>query len=185
MSPLEFGAPRDFSQAMLRLPEGSHPLYETDDVIEHLTHFGERLTELSILGVLDQESLGNLPLEERTIPIELEDLYFLESISFKRSLSLITMAEHEYIERGSVWGDYYLQDDEDHGWWEIYQMKPDLEILNHKLICIMYNKYIGSAGFPPQRSRLDKDNWDIEIGVLKDSELILLTQLLDRNKQSN
>ncbi len=183
MSPLEFGAPRDFIQAMLRLPEGSHPSYETDGVIEHLAHFGERLTELTILGVLDQEALGNLSLEERLIPMELEDLNFLESISFKRNTSPITVAEHEYIERSSVWGDYYLQeDDNSYGWWEIFQMKPDLEILNYKLICIMFNKYMGGAGFPPQRNRLDKDNWNIEIGVIKDTELISLTQLLNRNK---
>ncbi len=182
MSPLEFGAPRDFIQAMLRLPEGSHPSYETDGVIEHLAHFGERLTELTILGVLDQEALGNLSLEERLIPMELEDLNFLESISFKRKDPPITVVDHEYLEPGSLWGDYYLQDDEDYGWWEIYQMKPDLEISSYKLICIMYNKYTGGAGFPPQRSRLDKNNWDIEIGILKDSELTLLTQLLGRNK---
>lgn len=182
MSSLEFGAPRDFLQAMLRLPERSHPLYATDEVIEHLTHFGERLTELSILGVLDQESLGNLPLEERLIPMELNDLHFLETISFKRSPSPITIAEHQYIEEGSIWGDYYLQDDDSYGWWEVYEMKPDLKISSHKLVCVMYNKYTGSAGFPPRRDLLDKDNWDIEIGIIKDSELTLLTQLLNRNK---
>jgi hypothetical protein len=60
-------------------------------------------------------------------------------------------------------------------------MKPDLEIPNYKLTCIMYNRYTGRVGFPPQKSLLDKDSWDIEIGVLKDSELALLKKLLNRN----
>jgi hypothetical protein len=182
MSRLEFGPPKDFSQAMLRLPERKHPLYEKDKVIEHLTHFGERLTELSILGGLDQESLGSLTLEERLMPVEYQDLIFLESISFKRESPPIAVVDHQYLEPGSLWGDYYLQDDDWHGWWEVNQMKPDLEIPNYKLICIMYNRYTGKARFPPQRNLLDKDDWDIEIGVLKDSELTLLKKLLERNK---
>jgi hypothetical protein len=93
MSALEFGAPKDYSQAVLRLPVRNHPLYKTDSVIEHITHFGERLTELSILSVLDPESLENIPLEGRLIPMEFKDLSFLKSISFKRG-NPITVVEH-------------------------------------------------------------------------------------------
>lgn len=185
MSVLEFGIPKDSSQAIIRLPTRNHPLYESDEVIEHLTHIGEELIKLSVLNTLERKYFQELMLEDRLIPLALNDLTFLERISFKRSQTPIATAEHEYIERGSAWGEFYFQNDDDYGWWEVYLMTPNLEVPNHKLVCIMFNKYIGGCGFPPQRNRLDENNWDIEMGLVKDDELSLLVQLLNRNKQPN
>jgi hypothetical protein len=83
---------------------------------------------------------------------------------------------------GSIWGDIYGQDDDSYGWWEVYTMTPDLEIPDHKLICVMNQEYTGCAGFPPQRHLLDDNLWDILLGVIKNSEVDHLVQLLNRNK---
>lgn len=180
MTNLEFGPPKDFLQAMIRLPERNHLLYKSDQVIEHLTHIGERLSELLVLSVLEPEELENLPLEGRLIPVNLEDLAYLERISFRRNPAPVINAEHEYLEKGSVWGDFYFQDSNDYGWWDVHSMSPNLEIPGHELACIMFNKYTGGESFPPQRGRLNPENWDIEIGVVKSSEISLLASLLSR-----
>ena len=180
MTKLEFGAARDFAQAQLRLPDSQHPSYPADEVIVHLADLREHLDILSSLYQKDAELFQEHPLAERLVPLTLSDLLFLERIAYKRKFPPIVLKEHETLMTKNIWDSIFPSGDEAYGWWEVYEMSPELKIPDHMLICMMYNSSQGTAGYPPQFHRLDSENWQIELGVVSKKDLYLLVSDLEK-----
>lgn len=180
MTRLEFGPPQDIEQAQFRLPTRDHPSYSSDSVIEHLAHLKEVLDKLLSLHESDRTEFLEAALGQRLVPLNLEDLRQLEQVSYKRQFPPIVENDHAALLEITHWVMIFPSGDDAYGWWRIYAMTPKLIIEDYKLVCIMFNEYRGSHGFPPRADHLDDKGWEIEIGIVTDQELSLLLKDLGR-----
>lgn len=78
--------PKDFIDAIERLPDSNHPLYNTDSAIEHLAHYRSVILPMAITP-------ESYDLEERIFELNDEELILLEQTSFKRDIKNATYLE--------------------------------------------------------------------------------------------
>ncbi len=175
MTRLEFGQPTTPEQAILRLPEESHPDYKiAAGVIEHLVHFRN-----VVEGVLNKEpdTIPDISLDERWIPLNLEDIKLLEKASFRRDLQNAITISWEYIPLDSKWAGMLQYDDNDYRWWQVTELLPSLKDSSLKLVCVESNsEFSGNENF-----RFN-ENSDFNILILTFGEFDSLKQELTRNR---
>ncbi len=177
MSPrLEFGKPTTDLQAIIRLPDSSHPEYELHgSAIEHLVHLKELFEDILIKN---QEIISNLSLGDRWTPLALEDMKLLEEGSFRRDLENPITVDWEQIRRNNPWSDYLPSGDDEYRWWQVSEMVPALSVPSAKLVCIESNSKF-------HRTKTDyrfNEQSEFDIFVLTPEEFDSLKQELTRNK---
>ena len=176
MTGLEFGIPQTAEQALIRLPTRNHSLYQSDEVFQHVTHFGERLIELQVLQAIDPEFFQDLSLEDRLIPLTAADIHFIGRLSFRISEPGITIAQWEFIRPKTDWGQILPSGDDCYRWWKISRMAPDLNIGGLDFISIESNRQFSSE---PTFLRGDQ-NSEFELGLLKPKEVESLVTEITR-----
>ena len=132
---LEFGKPQSPLQAIIRIPDRSHPEYDKDGgPFEHVAHFGETLANI-IRKILDGE---DIPLEGRWIPLEIEDMKLLRDVSsFTCEQEPILTTYWGTISQESVWGrEYFPTRDNSYRWRQVSKMNPRLDMKGFELICV-------------------------------------------------
>jgi len=166
-SHLTFGKPETVEQALLRLPDRTHPLYEKDQVIEHLAHFKEWFIEtyLQIMG-------GRLArLDNRFAPLTVEEIIIMKNLSFARDKVLFT-ANWNFVPKTLYpWYKLYPTEDNEYRWWQVSEMLPQPKLPHGiKLVAIETNKEfnLNQTGW-----RLN-DQSDFEVGFTESAELKLL-----------
>lgn len=161
---LEFGKPQNPSQALIRLPDKSHPGYDEErkGPYGRVAHFREFMFD-----VLSKISDGiDIPLEERWFPLKVEEMKLLiDSYSFKRKPEPMLITNWRTIDKESVWGKEYFSTGEDgYRWWRIHEMEPSLDTQGFELICVETNHSYSKKTIFNENSRFD-------IFVLKPEEL--------------
>lgn len=142
MPRLEFGIATDPLQALVRLPERSHPFYKSQDgnPFEHLAHTQEKLVEL--INAWANETLSVNDIAHRSTPLNVEDMTLMsQAMSFKRSLQSAFTVQWGYLpeEGDNSWIWLFPSGDDNHLWWQITEMKPQLSLDSHSLFCIETN----------------------------------------------
>ena len=178
--PPEFGKPSTDSQALSRLPTLSHPEYELrGSEIEHLVHFRNYVVRmLSWTPREGQEAIHNPSIEQRWIPLGLEDMKLLEEGSFRRDLENPITVNWEYI-INNPWSDYFSSDDDEYRWWQITDLVPALSIPSVKLVCVESNLKFEMT---KTDHRFNKHS-EFDIFVLTSEELNSLITELSRNSE--
>jgi hypothetical protein len=175
MTRLEFGLTEDPLQAMIRLPERSHPLYRSADgnPFEHLAHTRERLTEL--VGAWTLGSLSELSLDERSIPLNVSDMVLMsEAMSFKRDLTKPhTTIDWGYLDAEPInpWYYFYPTGDDNYLWWQITRMKPAFALSQFSLFSIETN---GSFSIEENSFRFNSLS-DFDLVMATSEEIEILT----------
>ena len=176
MTKLEFGIAHTADQALTRLPTRSHPLYSEDEIIEHITHFGEKIIELQVLQAMDPDAFQELSLEERLIPLLAPDVHFIERVSFRRKEPEIAIAQWEFIRPESEWGLVLPSGDNQYRWWKITELTPELGINGSKLVSVESNTQF----FPDRVLNRSNEQSEFEVGILKHQELDSLVDEITR-----
>jgi hypothetical protein len=174
MTRLEFGKPTTFDQALMRLPNIKHPLYESDTNIQHLSHTHEKILELAFLNLHRPNELADTQLEERLIPLSTEDVHLLEKSSFRRDSIPMLIVQWRYLDPLSDWGQCLPSGTYSFRWWKIAGMHPDFPGKTHKLVCIESNN-VYKAKITNIRNNA---NSDFDIGIVSQPEIDTLINLL-------
>ena len=150
---LEFGRPQDPLQATFRLPDKVHPEYKIDGgPFEHLAHLKKVLLETIGKILIGQE----IPLEERYVPLEIEDMKLLkQASSFICSQESILTAEWNALSEKSAWAEYFPSGDHGYRWWQVSQMKPALGISGYEIFCVETNDQFEQETHFNQNSAFD------------------------------
>jgi hypothetical protein len=179
MIKLEFGQPQNLDQALIRLPTRKHSLYSKDKSFEHAVHFAEHVIELKIHSELYPEEFKDIDLEERLIPLENEDVIFIEreAKSFIRKEPPILIAQWSRLDPDNMWGFYLPSGTEQSHWWKITDIEPALNITGHNFVSIEFNNQFISRDTEYRSGEHSK----YEIGILTNQELDSLVLQLTRN----
>jgi hypothetical protein len=170
---LKFGRPDSPAQALLRLPTRQHPDYlSSGGPIEHLVHLNEHL------GVVSVERDG-LPLIERNVPLNIDDMRLLEKFSFRRRRDELLTIQWESIRRGSEWSLIFPQGYDSYRWWQVARMQPDLDLPGLIFVSVELNSRFCSQ---PTEWRSD-ENSEFELFLLTPEELMGLKAELTRNNR--
>ena len=169
MEKLKFGRPNSAIQAMIRLPTPNHPDYWKIQCgpIEHLAHLNKHLTRL----VIEEPTLYR-----RWVPLNLEDMKLLESLSFRRKFEDILTIQWQYIRSSSHWQMFFPTGSSDYRWWQITKMVPELEIPPFTLVCVESNSHFSSEKI----KRHFDDFSEFNLLLLNPKELTSLKEELSR-----
>ncbi len=167
MARIEFGRPTDFYQAVMRLPNTDHPDYGVDQQIERLAHLKDRL-ESPLVG----------PLEERMVPLDIEDVALMERWSF-----VLGKPEEVFpwtrVGSSSSWAPLFYRDENEYGYFTIWFPEPRLETQNgwEKLLCVAENR---SFDVPTDRVLLLSDpETELNLGIVNRDEYDDLLKALE------
>ena len=177
---LEFGRPKTFSQAWVRIPDRSYPEYGEKDgnPYEHVAHLKERLFELFYIWA--EGNFGKLSLEQRMIPLNTDDLRLLFQVnSFYRNLDRSFTEDWSCIpgDSNNPWKDVLpYGPDDGYRWWQIMHLDPDVKLGSYRLFCIEMNSV-----FRLKRTEVRFDeNSEFELVLATKKEIDNLKQLIKR-----
>jgi hypothetical protein len=176
MPRLEFGETTNPLQAMVRLPERSHPLYGSADgnPFEHLAHTRERLFDW--VNAWAYDSISELSIEERSIPLNVADMVLMsQAMSFKRNFekpqTTIPWGYYNAIE-GNPWFNFYPSGDDNYLWWQISIMTPGFNLSQYSLHSIETNN---TFRIKDNAVRFD-DQSDFDLVLVTNEEIEMLTK---------
>ena len=177
---VEFGRPKTFPDALIRVPDRNDPEYNSVDggPYEHCAHFREYLTETWSSVVAKTKPLKDIPLEGRMVPMETDDLKLLFQVnSFYRDLNNdVYTRDWAHIPKGldTPWQDLLPEGTDEYRWWQITHFTPDIKLGWYRLYCIEMNNQ-----FETKRTSVRFDeNSEFEFVFATKSEIGLLKKAL-------
>lgn len=123
---LEFGRPKTLSQAWVRIPDRSHPLYNIQaGPYEHIAHFREFFYDQFVF--YKEGKQDKLSIEQRMIPLLTEDIRLLRQVNsfFLQETETFT-CQWGYIPESleNPWSLVLPTGDDEHRWWQITELEP-------------------------------------------------------------
>jgi hypothetical protein len=95
--------PKDFEEAIDRLPTRENPLYDTDKSIEHLAHYRDAIEEMAMTPKCFE-------LEERIFELTRDELGILEQYSFRRDLSKEVLLVWKSTKGNKIFHEGFISD---------------------------------------------------------------------------
>lgn len=176
---INFGRPSSFAEAVLRIPDRTHPDYQiSGGPHEHCAHLREFLIEKILFLSMLNEGV-TVPLATRSIPLNPDDISLLSvSNSFR-------IGEPVYLTRWSMlkntndnpWIEFLPSEDDGFHFWKISKMDPKILFSGYELYSIeTHPRFDLSMDY-----RLNLES-DFEIVLAKEEEIKLLVDDLSRYK---
>ena len=144
MPTLEFGIAKNPLQALIRLPERSHPSYNNPSggPIEHLVHTRERLFD--IVDAWVDSDLSQIDLFNRWIPLSVDDMRLMfQAMSFRRNIKNPLMTcnwGYLYPNAVNPWTQILPSGDDKYRWWQVTKLDPEFRFSNgYELLCVEAN----------------------------------------------
>lgn len=170
---LEFGPPKNFSQAWIRIPDKSKSNFDeiSYDNCTSLRDHLFKLMKLSMFGALDR-----LSLEGRTIPLEADDLRLLyQCNSFQRDLENATTINWSCVWQSiEPWNQILPLGDNQYRWWQLTNFTPDVQFGDYRLYSIEMNDRFESA----ESSTRFNERSEFEVVLAREEEINILKEAL-------